>query len=137
MTRTPSRWALAGLVAAGGTAGTATRWAVARLADGTAGTWPWPTFGVNVVGSFALGALLALLGRGRDEGWRRAVRLGAGTGVLGGFTTYSTFAVETDTLVRDGHLLLGGACAVVSVVAGVGAAALGTLVAGRRRGGEA
>ncbi len=126
---------LLALVAAGGAVGTTARWAVARLMDAPDGTWPWPTFAVNVVGSFLLGALLAGLGQA-DEGRRRQVRLGAGTGLLGGFTTYSTFALEVDVLARDGYLVLAAAYAVTSVVVGVAAAAAGAVVAqlGRARG---
>ena len=51
---------------------------------------PVATFGINVVGAFLLSVLLELLAKhGLDIGWSRRVRLGVGTGALGGFTTYS------------------------------------------------
>lgn len=124
---------LLALVAAGGAVGTTARWAVARLMDPPDGSWPWPTFAVNIVGSFLLGALVAGLGSPQGDGWRRLVRLGLGTGLLGGFTTYSTFALEVDELARDGHLALGAAYAVASVVVGVAAAAAGAAAARGRR----
>jgi len=62
------------------------------------------TFAINLVGAFALAVLIETLAlRGADVGHRRALRLVLGTGVLGGFTTYSALAVQTDTLVRSGH----------------------------------
>ena len=84
------------------------------------------TFWINVVGSLALGGLLeGIAATGRDTGWRRGLRLGAGTGVLGGFTTYSTFSVETVLLLRSGEWLIGAGYALGSVGAGVLAALLG------------
>lgn len=89
------------------------------------------TFAVNMVGSFLLGLLVAVLAaRGDDVGPQRLVRLALGTGVLGGFTTYSTFIVEVDELVRDGHLELGAGYALGSVVLGILAAALGIVLGG-------
>jgi len=121
------------LVLAGGAAGTFVR---AILEDASAagpGEWPWTTFAVNVSGSFLLGVLVsALAARGDDTGRRRRLRLALGTGILGGFTTYSTFIVEVDQLLRDGVLGLGAAYALGSVVAGVLAAGLGVLLGGAR-----
>ena len=95
---------LVGLVLVGGGLGTSARAALEHALAAPTG-WPWVTFTINVVGSFALGLLLgALAGRGADEGWRRAVRLGCGTGALGGFTTYSTFVLEVHRLADDRHL---------------------------------
>lgn len=98
-------------------------------------SWPWITFAINVIGAFVLAFLLETLVRsGEDSGGRRLVRLGVGTGVLGGFTTYSTFMVETTKLpwpVAIGY-------AVSSVVVGALAAWAG-IRAGRTftvRGGE-
>lgn len=120
------------LVAAGGAVGTALRAALESLSPTQPGHWPPMTFAINLVGSFVLGALLELLIRsGPDEGWRRRVRLGCGTGVLGGFTTYSTFIVEVDRLLSGGAAATGVAYALVSVVAGIGCAVLG-MAAGRR-----
>jgi len=56
--------------------------------------------------------------------WAEPARLGLGTGLLGGFTTYSTFAVETVRLAQGGHWWLGIGYAVGSVVLGVALAAL-------------
>lgn len=122
---------LVGLVFVGGCAGTAVRWALEEAFARPAG-WPWVTFAINVAGSFALGLLLELLVRGGpDEGRRRAVRLGCGTGVLGGFTTYSTFVLEVERLASAGDLANAVAYPLVSVVLGVAAAAAGMALAGR------
>ena len=115
-----------GLIVAGGALGTSVRaWLEAAYAP-SAGSWPWVTFWINVGGSLALGALLeGVAASGPDVGWRRGLRLGLGTGVLGGFTTYSTFSVETVELLRAGLWLVGLGYAVASVVAGIVAAVAG------------
>lgn len=127
--------ALAGLVALGGAVGTTARALLEQAFAPVPGSWPWTTFWINLAGSFVLGALLeTLLRSGPDAGWRRGVRLGCGTGVLGGFTTYSTFAVEVERLASGGHAALGAAYALGSVVLGVAAAVVGiTLAAAARR----
>lgn len=87
-----------------------------------------------------LGVLLETLVRsGPDEGWRRRVRLGCGTGVLGGFTTYSTFVIEAERLLTGGHVAIRAAYALVSVVVGIACALLGIALVRRlpRRGGAA
>jgi CrcB protein len=126
-------WRYVGLVALGGTFGTAGRFALTQAIP----TWsdlPVATFAVNVLGAFLLGLLVAdLAGRGRDEGSRRAVRLLLGTGFLGGFTTYSSLAVETDALVRSGQAGLAVGYAVTTVIVGALAAAAGIRIASRRR----
>lgn len=136
----PTLPAAVALVAAGGTLGVLVRALLVQALPTPAGAWPWTTFTVNVVGSFGLGVLLAVLARGgrggdggSDGGVRRRVRLGVGTGVLGGFTTYSTFALEVEQLVTGGHAVAGVAYALVSVVLGVAAAGAG-LAAGARGG---
>jgi CrcB protein len=112
------------LVGAGGAAGTAVRATVAALvpADG----WPWATWAVNVTGAFLLGLLLDVLARtGPDDGRRRAARLLLGTGFLGGYTTYSTLALDTVTLTGSGHPGVALGYAASTLVAGLVAAAAG------------
>jgi CrcB protein len=118
------------LVVAGGMVGTAIRAALESAMPAAPGHWPWATFLINITGAFVLGSLLeALVRTGRDEGWRRGVRLTAGTGLLGGYTTYSTFSVEVVQVSRDGALLIGPMYALASVALGLAAAGLGYRVA--------
>lgn len=118
---------LASLVALGGAVGTLVRWLLESAFAAQPGEWPWTTFWVNLGGSLLLGVLLEwLLHAGPDRGRRRAVRLGVGTGLIGGFTTYSTFVLETVSLAQDGRAVLGIAYALVSIVLGVVAAGAGT-----------
>ncbi|HMR49042.1 MAG TPA: CrcB family protein [Arachnia sp.] len=94
--------------------------------------WPWATFTINLTGSFLLGLLLtALVRSGGDAGWRNLVRLGAGTGLLGGYTTYSTFILEGDLLVSSGRVAMAVAYLAGSVLLGALAAVAGVLLARR------
>lgn len=116
----------------GGTVGAGIRvWLEGAFAAGPT-SWPWVTMWINLGGSFLLGLLQeSLLRTGADGGWRRKARMGLGTGLLGGFTTYSAFVIEIDTLARDGAAWLGLAYAVGSVVMGL-ACALGGILLARR-----
>lgn len=87
---------------------------------------PWVVGAINLGGAFLLGFLLDLLPRfGADTGGRRALRLFAGTGMLGGFTTYSALATDAARLTSDGLPVAGLGYALVSVLLGVLAAAAG------------
>ncbi len=122
----------AGLVSVGGTLGTAGRYAVEQLLPAGDGV-PLGTLVVNLAGAFLLGLLLEGLARsGEETPPRRRWRLLAGTGVLGGFTTYSTFAVETTTLARVGDPLALG-YVVLSLVGGMLAVGAGAWCAAGRR----
>ena len=109
-------------VAAGGAVGALLRWAVEAAVVPQAGQagWPWPTLLVNVLGSAALAWLVVHDDRVGHPAW---VRPGVGTGLLGGFTTFSTYAVQVAVLgtVSPGTALL---YLVATVVLCVGAAAL-------------
>jgi len=95
------RFADVALVAAGGVAGTAAREAVTLTLPSVSGLSAG-VFLVNLIGAFLLGTLLeALTRRGPDSGPRRRWRLLLGTGLLGGFTTYSAFAVDTALALSD------------------------------------
>jgi fluoride exporter len=85
-------------------------------------TFPWGTFTVNVVGSLLLGFLVGL----PVAPWLASL---LGTGFCGALTTYSTFSFETLRLVRQGERLLAVAYAIAGVLAGLGAAAVGFLLA--------
>jgi fluoride exporter len=127
-------WRRLGLVVLGGALGTAARAAL---------VWPWQgtdasslavptvTLVINLVGAFALGLVVGVLGPRH-----LTARAFLGTGVLGGFTTYSAFAVQTAT-VGSVAVWVPVALAVVSVVAGVLLAGVGVRAGrllGARRG---
>ncbi|MHB1018321.1 MAG: fluoride efflux transporter CrcB [Coriobacteriia bacterium] len=110
------------LVAAGGAAGAVARYGVALLARPVSGAFPWHTLGVNVVGSFLLGLLMACLPQG-DAGER--LRLLLGVGVLGGFTTFSAFSVDALALAQQDQWLTAAAYVLGSVAAALAGAAAG------------
>jgi fluoride exporter len=90
---------------------------------------PVATLGINVVGAFLLGLVLELLAdHSVDTGWSRRVRLGVGTGGLGGFTTYSALATETATLAAA-HPGRAIAYALGTVIIGAGASIAGIWLA--------
>lgn len=93
---------------------------------------PWATLIVNVAGAFLLGLLLeALLHAGAETSRIRLARLALGTGVLGGFTTYSALALELHELLADGRFATAVGYGLGSVSAGLLACVLG-IVAGSR-----
>jgi CrcB protein len=123
---------LLALVAAGGAVGSCLRYAVGLALPHPTDGWPWPTFTVNVVGAFLLGWLLEALARRGPESRRlRAVRLFAGTGVLGGFTTYSALGLELTRLAQDGVWGTAVTYAAATLVLGATAALLGVLLGSR------
>lgn len=127
------RAGLVALVALGGALGTAARYATSLWLGTASSGWPTATFAVNVLGSFLLGLLLeSLLRRGAETPRGRLLRLGAGTGFLGGFTTYSSLTDEIDLLTRGGSPLLAGGYALASLAAGLSAAVAGTALAAAR-----
>lgn len=107
-------------VTVGGMLGAATRDLIEQALPTPSGSFPLATFVINLGGAFLLGMLLEALVRGGDDkGWRRSTRLTAGTGFLGAFTTYSTFAVEADLLAQRGHTGIAELYAVATVAGGL------------------
>lgn len=94
-------------VSVGGALGALARWALAEALPHDPGAWPWATLAANVSGCFALGVLMVLV----VERWpsRRLLRPFLGTGFLGGYTTFSTYAVDTRGLAAAGHPALAAA----------------------------
>ena len=117
------------VIGAGGMLGASARYGVARWLPPTSGHLPWATFWTNVAGSFALGLVLVVIVR--RLGASRYVRPFVATGILGAFTTMSTYEVETALLLKDGHRATAVLYAVASVVAGLAAVGLG-IALGRR-----
>ncbi|MEL6984127.1 MAG: CrcB family protein [Actinomycetota bacterium] len=106
------------VVALGGAIGSVLRWALVALGPSDAGDGI--VFGINVVGSLLLGALL-----GRRERLSDSWRLGLGTGFAGGLTTFSGYAVAVAERLDDGSLLAATANGLGTPVAALLAAGLG------------
>lgn len=110
----------------GGAVGALLRYAVGQALPYA----PWTTLGINWLGCFILGFFLIITMT--REGQMRipnSLRLAISTGVLGGFTTFSTFSVETLTLLQKGDLGRALGYVLASLLGGVVLAWLGTLAA--------
>ena len=107
------------------------RFAASGLVQQAAPTLSFPlsTFLVNVLGCFCAGLLLAVSDRvgGLSDSWRHLLI----TGILGGFTTFSAFGMETVELIKRGSLGVAASYVLGSVVAGIVALFLATAIAGR------
>ncbi|MEU9166593.1 fluoride efflux transporter CrcB [Streptomyces sp. NPDC048420] len=93
------------VVALGGALGATARYALALHWPAQPGGFPWATFWTNVVGCAVIGVFMVVI----TDVWaaHRLVRPFFGTGVLGGFTTFSTYAVDIQKLVDHGHPATG------------------------------
>jgi fluoride exporter len=111
-------------VALAGAAGAAARYGLDTLFRRDAHHIPWVTFGVNISGSFLLGAAVALL----DAHPHPAVRPTITIGFLGAYTTFSTLSLETYRLLDRGHISLASAYALGTLAAGLVAVMLGVAV---------
>lgn len=122
---------LIALVGVGGAVGTAARFGLSQVLA-PAGGWPTATFVENLLGAFLLGVLLEVLVR-RGPETRRAqrLRLTLGTGLLGGFTTFSSLGIEIERLVADGRVALGLGYGVASVTLGFTLCLVGVAAAAR------
>lgn len=116
------------LTALGGALGTAARFGLTSVSANWE-TLSAGTMVVNLLGPFLLGVLLQFLSEGTASGRRRAMQLLVGVGFLGAFTSYAQLAVDTVIVSENGHVLLGVAYAMVTIVAGAAAAWLGIVAA--------
>ena len=105
------------LAAFGGALGALARWAVTLGLPRWSGEWPWATVTVNLLGCLLIGLLLAVLSARRPDDVHLRAFLGAG--VLGGFTTFSAFAVEVADLLRAGVPVVAIGYVAVSVLGGL------------------
>jgi CrcB protein len=124
-------WAVLAVVSAGGVLGALGRYALASAWPHPAGGFPWATLVTNVSGCLVIGVLMVLI----TEAWaaHRLLRPFLGIGVLGGYTTFSTYSVDVQQLVaagsaRTGLLYLVGTpvAAFAAVYAGIASTRLAT-----------
>jgi CrcB protein len=114
-------------IALGGMLGASARFELNQALPTAAGTFPWATFLENVSGSFVLGALLVLILERFPP--TRYLRPFLATGVLGAYTTMSTYLVETALLLKGRHFVTAAAYLLGSLAAGLAAAYAGIIVA--------
>jgi CrcB protein len=127
----PTQILASSYVALGGAIGALLRYQSGRLITHWLGvvavtTFPWATLTVNVVGSLFMGALAGFLARHGHGGeqWRLFI----GVGVLGGFTTFSSFSLEMMLLIERGQAFQALTYALVSLLAGLTALYLGLII---------
>ena len=111
------------LVMAGGALGSAARFLVGRATLARFGpNFPYGTLTVNIVGGLAMGVLVGILARhSASESWRLLL----GVGVLGGFTTFSSFSLDVVSLIERGDLVTALGYTLASVVGAIVAVFLG------------
>jgi CrcB protein len=118
------------LVAVGGGVGSLLRFGAALAATRWLGpAFPFGTLFVNVTGSFAMGVLIEWLARRHAGAAGEGLRLFLATGVLGGYTTFSTFSLDVAALAERGALATAFVYLAASILVGVGALFAGLAVA--------
>jgi fluoride exporter len=116
-------------VAVGGVLGALVRYGVGLLLPHQSGMFPWATLLINVSGGLLMGALIvAVAERGRGHPLTRPF---LGTGVLGGFTTFSTYTVDAQQLIAAGRVGVAGAYLAGTLVAALVATWVGLALARR------
>ncbi|MET7368460.1 CrcB family protein [Streptomyces sp. NPDC005566] len=119
-TEGPGRWQVPAVIAAGGALGATARYAASLAWPAAAGAFPWAVFVVNVTGCALIGVLMVLVAE-RGTVTHPLVRPFLGVGVLGGFTTFSTYAADVSKLLVRQEVLVATAYALSTVVAALGA----------------
>jgi CrcB protein len=106
------------LVAAGGALGAVARWAIGGwVLHRTSGDFPWGTLVVNLIGCLVAGVLAGLIVR--HDAFSPNARLFLMTGILGGFTTFSAFGVDTAYLLKRQEYVAALGYVTMSVVGGI------------------
>lgn len=111
-------------VAVGGALGSVARYLLSTLLRNAAPGFPWGTLAVNVVGGLAMGVIVAYAVT-KPGALSDTLRLGLTTGILGGFTTFSAFSVETLLLWRDGSATAAFANVAANLTLSLAACAIG------------
>lgn len=121
------RWDIALVIAAGGAIGGAARWSVNQALPHSGTGFPWSTFLENVSGCFALAVVMVVLVEARPPS--RYARPFIGVGILGGYTTFSTYATDTRGLLAAGQPATAALYLFGTVAAGLVAVSLGLALA--------
>ncbi|MGW0503017.1 fluoride efflux transporter CrcB [Micromonospora sp. NPDC003241] len=128
--RVPRQFEILAAIAAGGVLGACARYGAVVLSPTAPGAFPWTTFWINITGCAVMGALMVLITDRRTV--HPLVRPFLGTGVLGGYTTFSTYALDAQHLIdggRAGTAVLYLAVTLLAALAAVwGASALTRLL---------
>ncbi|MGY4911687.1 CrcB family protein [Micromonospora aurantiaca (nom. illeg.)] len=120
--------AVLGVIAAGGVLGALARAGTQAAVPQQPGAFPWATFAVNVVGCLLIGVLMAVLAARPAHPLTRPF---LGVGVLGGFTTFSAYAVDAQRLLADGAAGTAGVYLAATVLGALAAVATGDRVTAR------
>ncbi|GAB5348127.1 fluoride efflux transporter FluC [Alteriqipengyuania sp. 357] len=120
-------------VGLGGAIGAVLRYQLSRamtawLGEPVLGAFPWATLAANAIGGLAMGILAGCLARGFGGSFAEPVRLMAGVGLLGGFTTFSAFTLETWLLIERGQPTTAFLYVLISVALSLGALVLGLTI---------
>jgi CrcB protein len=125
----PREWDVLLAVSAGGVLGAEARYGLGRALTHPVGDFPWSTLLINVSGCLVIGILMAWIFS--RPGLPRLTRPFLGTGILGGYTTYSTFAVDVQQLLRVHHVGTAIGYLVATVALGAVAVAAAFRLTGR------
>ena len=117
------------VVALGGGIGACFRYLIGLIPLKEPFTFPVKTLVINLLGCFVIGLIAALAVKNSSLSPRTVLFIK--TGLCGGFTTFSTFALETETLIKTGHIGLAIVYVALSVLVGVGLAFAGQVIAGK------
>ena len=120
------RWDILLVIAAGGALGSLARWGIDEAWPHLAGRLAWSTLLENVSGAFALGVLMVLV----IDVWpsTRYVRPFLGVGLLGGYTTFSTYMLDTRSLIAEGEMERAGLYLFGTLLAGLVAVWIGIVI---------
>ena len=117
------------IVTLGGGIGACLRYLIGLIPLKEPFTFPIKTLFINLLGCFVIGLIATLAAKTTSLSPRTILFIK--TGLCGGFTTFSTFALETETLIRNGHIGLAILYVALSVIAGVALTFVGQLIVGK------
>ncbi|MFH9818239.1 fluoride efflux transporter FluC [Streptomyces sp. NPDC017230] len=124
-----SHYGVLAVIAVGGALGALARFEASRLWPTATGSFPWTTLAVNAAGCLLIGVFLVAVTEIFSA--HRLLRPFFGTGVLGGFTTFSTFCVDIERLVDGGHATTALTYLSATIVAAIAAVSSGAFITRR------